>query len=165
MWILSLVPEQEKKDKRSVQRKEWKSKNQEKVKQRMKEFFERNPNYNKEWKSKNADHVKEYEKEYKATPRHPFNYYKRGAKVRGIDFRITFEEFLLFWNKPCHYCGDDIQTAGLDRIDNGVGYLLNNIVPCCTVCNFAKASRATEDFISHCKKVANHQGKKQLCER
>lgn len=36
---------------------------------------------------------------------------------------------------------------GLDRRDNAQGYTLENTVPCCKFCNFAKNVYSEEDFI------------------
>jgi len=40
----------------------------------------------------------------------------------------------------CYYCNHDLEETGigLDRIDNDKGYLENNVVPCCWICNKIK---------------------------
>ncbi len=42
-----------------------------------------------------------------------------------------------------------IELNGLDRIDNDKGYIEGNIVPCCTICNYAKHSLTYEEFITY----------------
>ena len=79
-----------------------------------------------------------------------------GAKKRNIYFNLTFEEFLTFWDKPCHYCGDKINGAGIDRVDNSVGYEISNCVSCCGTCNLMKRSMTVSDFFSHIQKIINH---------
>ena len=64
--------------------------------------------------------------------------YKKAAKQRDIEFNLTIEEFNIFWQKDCHYCGDPILTIGVDRVDSSEGYTLINCVPCCTICNKIK---------------------------
>lgn len=59
----------------------------------------------------------------------------------------------MFWQKPCHYCGEAIPTAGLDRVDNTKGYVLDNLVSCCTFCNAAKNTQTMDEFIVRCKKI------------
>jgi hypothetical protein len=81
--------------------------------------------------------------------------YKYGAKDRGIPFKISFEYFMTFWQKPCAYDGKPIETIGLDRIDNTKGYVKGNIVPCCFTCNKAKMDRSGKEYIAHCKRVAS----------
>lgn len=75
--------------------------------------------------------------------------YKCNAKVRNLSFNISLEEFSSFWQKSCYYCGDQIETIGLDRIDNNIGYELYNLRPCCTTCNVAKNDQTEEAFEKH----------------
>ncbi|MFA5048406.1 MAG: hypothetical protein WC516_05295 [Patescibacteria group bacterium] len=84
-----------------------------------------------------------------------FNTYKRVSKKRNKIFNITFEEFLSFWQKPCFYCGSEIETIGLDRIDNNKGYELENVVSCCKRCNTAKSNMTYKEFIELCKRIAS----------
>ena len=93
-------------------------------------------------------------KRNKNTPAYRYSTYKSGAKVREIEFNLSFEEFVSFWNSPCFYCGDSIEGIGLDRKDPKIGYQTDNIVPCCSQCNRAKTIQTTESFIEMCKKVA-----------
>ncbi len=61
----------------------------------------------------------------------------------------------------CNYCGDPPSCTmynrnksdfyiynGIDRVDNNVGYVLDNAVSCCKVCNRAKYNMAEEEFLS-----------------
>lgn len=64
-------------------------------------------------------------------PQQLFYRYKKGALKRGHAFDLTFEQFMSFWGLPCTYCGEDIDTIGLDRRDNDLGYSTQNIVTCC----------------------------------
>ena len=56
--------------------------------------------------------------------------YKLRASQRSLEFTLTEEDFQLILTRPCSYCG--IQTkVGLDRVDNDVGYVANNVVAAC----------------------------------
>jgi len=61
---------------------------------------------------------------------------------------------MYYWQLPCYYCGDNIETIGLDRLNNTKGYSLDNIVSCCTPCNMMKNNNTEDDFIARCKKIA-----------
>lgn len=47
-------------------------------------------------------------------------------------------------NQPCIYCGDT-NRIGCDRINNDVGHLKSNVVPCCYECNCARNRNFTFD--------------------
>lgn len=85
-----------------------------------------------------------------------FAQYKSGARKRGIAFNLTKEEFMSLWNKPCFYCGTEIATIGIDRIDSNLCYCIGNIVPCCSICNTMKLALPRNVFVTHCAKVAKH---------
>ena len=84
--------------------------------------------------------------------------YRYDAKKRSIPFFLTREEFLTFWQTNCHYCGDQLATIGIDRIDNGIGYTIDNCVSCCWECNRIKSSREIELLNMHMLKMLKHQG-------
>ena len=90
----------------------------------------------------------------KNKPWQRYSTYKSSANVRDIPFLLSFEEFNEYWNKPCYYCGDEIQGIGLDRIDSEGPYSIENIRPCCALCNKAKLVLSEEAFISMCLKIA-----------
>lgn len=97
--------------------------------------------------------------------------YIAGAKARALAFDVTFDQFKLLIVQPCYYCGREPQlryiranrlrkkeflTAnGLDRVDNKLGYLMLNIVPCCGICNRMKSNMASTDFLTHIKSIAS----------
>lgn len=83
-----------------------------------------------------------------------FRLYKKSAKERGYPFQISMEQFMLFWKKPCSYCGDEIETIGLDREDNSKGYSIDNIIPCCKHCNRMKSTMGKTEFIERIKKIS-----------
>ncbi len=84
-----------------------------------------------------------------------FNQFRRQAGDRGIEVRLTFEEFLGFTAQlECHYCGaevtwqphpgkGDLRRTNLDRKDNSRGYEQGNLVVCCWQCNDGKGARYT----------------------
>lgn len=92
-------------------------------------------------------------------------YYRKGAKNRGLDFNLTKNEFLSFLNKNCYYCNSEPRLAkfttsqknrrnreiiynGIDRLNNDIGYTLENCVTCCNICNAAKMDRTFDEFIA-----------------
>ena len=73
---------------------------------------------------------------------------------------LTYEEFITFTKTSgCHYCGSAVQWSeyniskkgngyNLDRKDNALGYLIENLVVCCPRCNKARSDLFTyEQFV------------------
>lgn len=105
--------------------------------------------------------------------------YKHGAKSRGLAWELTVEQFTELTKQPCYYCGvepayilrvrtegaGDYVYNGIDRLDNGKGYLPDNVVPCCKICNQAKSDRSYEEFINWITHIYNihKQKESELC--
>jgi len=96
----------------------------------------------------NKEAIAEREKAYYRTPKGKFADIKRVAKRRDINFSLPFDLYeSQLWGKPCHYCGCEIEATGLDRKDNGKGYEVGNVVPCCFDCNNKKKTKPYQVFI------------------
>ena len=141
---------------------EWRGKNKDKIKKISKTYYKQHKDKilknNKEWGENNKEKMREINKNYRKTLEECFRIYKRNAKVRGIEFNINLNEFKSFWQNPCNYCGTNIETIGLDRIDSSMGYFLDNIVSCCTICNKMKMTLPKDIFIEHCRKIVIFNG-------
>ena len=83
--------------------------------------------------------------------------YRGSAKKRGYDFNISQETMDSFFMSNCHYCNMIIPSIGLDRVENSIGYVISNIVPCCAVCNRMKRTESRDEFINKCRAIVkNH---------
>lgn len=95
--------------------------------------------------------------------------YKRKAENRNIAFELSKEEFKKFTQQKCHYCGiepknickserntGDFIYNGIDRINNKLGYEIENIVPCCKICNMLKKDLDYYIFIAHIKQIVTN---------
>lgn len=128
-------------------KREYYKNNQPKIRRQAKEFYK---NHKEEINAKNAKWRKESVKGQFMTCR-------RGAEIRNLDFLISLDEFEKTIRKPCNYCGTVEERRGIDRIDSNIGYLSNNIVPCCYPCNWMKNDLTVNEFLSHCQKIIDHQ--------
>lgn len=95
------------------------------------------------------------------TPHGKYRMYKDAATTRGIPFKVTEEQFLDLWQKPCYYCGVNISTIGVDRVDNTRGYELDNIQPCCTSCNKMKLDSSEKEFYNKLFRIIKHRNLKE----
>ena len=108
------------------------------------------------------------------TIEHVMRYSKSSAKKRRIEFHLTFEQVAAVIFLPCSYCGappctksqrqitarkygDPIEPySGMDRVDPSMGYIPENIVPCCWECNTAKLAKTHDGFVDYIRRVAAH---------
>jgi len=87
---------------------------------------------------------------------------KHGAKRYGRIWDLTNEQVRNLVSQPCFYCGAMPVQFGaasssrhngvflrnsLDRVDNTKGYTIDNVVPCCDICNGAKCKMPQSEFL------------------
>lgn len=95
--------------------------------------------------------------------------YKGSAKYTDKDFLLSREELYGLIESNCFYCGclpsntmvdtvsnEEIRYNGIDRLSSMRGYIKDNCVPCCFVCNRAKSQLSKTQFIDWIKRVYNH---------
>lgn len=98
-----------------------------------------------------------------------YSVYKTNARVRGIEFKLSFDDFVILAEQKCNYCGclpankinskelvGEWKYNGIDRIKNEQKYTKDNSVPCCKKCNFMKSNFSKIDFLTHIKKIVKH---------
>lgn len=102
-----------------------------------------------------------------------FDNYKRAAKRRKYEFNISFDFFSKLITSNCYYCGSSPNMSckygrgklatdyskfkynGIDRLNNDIGYIQNNCVPCCKICNNSKATLSLKEWKAWIKKIYN----------
>jgi len=98
--------------------------------------------------------------------------YKKSAKTRNLEFNLTLFQCLYLFKSRCYYCNDlpenvettyQIKYQGIDRIDNNKGYIQNNVIPCCSFCNYAKHYHSQDKFLEKIDKI--HKNVQRLAER
>ena len=146
------------KEKKKEYNRKYRQKNKEKAKEDAKEYYQKNKEKIMEQKrkyyQKNKEKIKEDKRNYhqknQQNSKYVYSCCKNGAKTRNLEFNLTFEQFMTFWQKPCHYCGSPTK-GGLDRMDNAKGYFMDNVVACCWRCNDMKNNMSYKEFINHSK--------------
>lgn len=97
--------------------------------------------------------------------------YSGRAKLKGIPFDLTMEQFKSLVFSNCHYCNQppsnsysrahkygqnvSITYNGIDRVVGSVGYTLENVVPCCIKCNISKNDHSLDEWKQWIKDVYN----------
>lgn len=92
--------------------------------------------------------------------------YRRHILYRSKDkilVEITLDQYIKLATSNCYYCGNppeknetfetrkytntkSIYINGVDRKDPNIGYVMNNCVPCCKSCNYAKHILTEKEF-------------------
>lgn len=102
----------------------------------------------------------------KSAPRGQTNFkitygqYKRRAKRKNLVFELSEDEFKSLNESNCYYCGRAPSNIcnypgtngahiynGIDRVDNEGGYTVDNVVPCCGTCNYAKKETTVDEVL------------------
>lgn len=84
--------------------------------------------------------------------------WKYGAQTRNIEIRLTDQQAIDLFLKPCFYCGQTTteKLNGIDRKDNERFYDQSNSVPCCSPCNMLKRDFKFEDFMSRLRTIVKN---------
>jgi hypothetical protein len=92
------------------------------------------------------------------------NSYQAGARNRGIEFDLTEEQTEVLFLGNCYYCGMPPSLNrfgyvynGIDRVDNARGYLIDNVVSCCPICNRAKKDMTKDEFIKWIDRLVSYR--------
>lgn len=99
-----------------------------------------------------------------------FGNYQRMAKKIQREFSLTIDDFKKITSSPCHYCGCEPKSVfktqteygwytynGIDRINNNIGYIIDNCVACCEIDNYGKHTTSYEDYIIHLNKMMKYR--------
>lgn len=122
----------------------------------------------RERRKNSPEQYKQYYKNRRINVKDLFNSYKLTAKNKNIEFNITLDLFMKLILDDCDYCGEecigDTENGlnGIDRVDNNIGYIEENVVSCCSICNMMKCNTNIDDFIKRVEHIAWYQFK-ELC--
>jgi hypothetical protein len=87
---------------------------------------------------------------------------QRNAYSRGLLFTLSESEYENLIIRPCYYCGFYSLTRfnGIDRIDNNKGYILENCISCCKMCNMIKYSQHPNEFLDKINIICDYTSNK-----
>ena len=89
--------------------------------------------------------------------------YKGRAREKGLEWKLTEEQFETLLSGNCHYCNEPpaprhrkigtLTCNGIDRKDNLLGYNSENVVSCCWSCNRIKRCIPYGPFIDFVNRI------------
>jgi len=104
--------------------------------------------------------------DYIGPKREIYRNYNRASNKRNYEFLLTEEQFFELIEQPCFYCGieksmvfyrQNYRYNGVDRVDNSIGYTINNTVSCCKNCNNSKSTLSQQEWFNWLKQVYTYQ--------
>lgn len=90
------------------------------------------------WRDRNGLRVKAVNRQYRQSKFGRFATYRHSAKRRGIEWALSFDQFLVLTGRLCNYCSgvsEGKPDVGIWRIDRTRGFEWDNCVPCCYSCS------------------------------
>jgi hypothetical protein len=103
-----------------------------------------------------------------------YGHYRASARKKNHVFNISKDQFREITKQNCYYCGSEPSALsgkdnvnggylynGMDRVNNSIGYEINNVVPCCKFCNSAKKEHSKEYFLNYINKIYLFQNNKK----
>ena len=98
-----------------------------------------------------------------------FYRYKMEAGKRGLKFLLTRKQFRELTKQNCFYCGvkphkttyrpnanGEYIYNGIDRVNNTKGYVVDNCVTCCSMCNNMKHAYTQQNFLAKIALIYSH---------
>lgn len=155
-----------------AKKRQWKKDNHDKVaeyclrhragmmEQKGEQYWVEKAEYVAEWRKQNPENVKITNSKRKASLDAKLSYYKYRASKSGIKWELMDEEAFEYFKGKCHFCGIEPGESnnGIDRLNNSIDYVSNNVVSCCEMCNMIKSGISESILIERSRAILAHIG-------
>jgi hypothetical protein len=160
----------EQKPERKAVKQQWNENNYEKValksmnyRQRQIEadvdqYLNKNAENAKQWRDNNPEKVAINNLNKINSVELQYGVYCRSARDKNLDFKLSLTDFTILTEQSCYYCGivQERGFNGIDRMNSEVGYVTDNCVSCCQMCNYMKASLSVDAFLGRVEHILTH---------
>ena len=121
-------------------------------------YLEDNAENMQNWRDANPEKVKEINEKTKNNIYKYYQVYKNSAELKQLVFEFTQEDYIKLVKTPCNYCGiiQEKGFNGIDRVDSTIGYIKDNCVSCCAMCNFMKGCLNKYIFIKRIEHILTY---------
>jgi hypothetical protein len=168
---LSRIAEQ--KPERKAVKQEWNENNYEKVvmkglnyRQRQIEadvdqYLNKNAENAKQWRDRNPEKVATNNLNKINSVELQYGVYTRSARDKNLEVKLSLTDFTVLTEQSCYYCGTIQERGfnGIDRLNSEVGYVTDNCVSCCQMCNYMKASLSVDAFLGRVEHILTYNGR------
>ena len=86
-----------------------------------------------------------------------YHAYKNRAENKSLAFDLSVQQFHDLCTKSrCYICHKSAKSInlGIDRVDNSMGYTIDNVEPCCSDCNYLKRDNAYDEFMNKLRDIS-----------
>ena len=103
------------------------------------------------------DSNEKHSKYFEVATHNTYNRFILDANTQNKNVEINEDRYNKITSLPCHYCLNTFEKGakGIDRINSSIGYIINNIKPCCKTCNMFKNDLSYDDFFNHLLNIYN----------
>lgn len=123
----------------------------------LEEYHKKNNETMQKYRENNKNKLNDYRNEYRQKTKSLYDELKIMTSDKNIEMSLTMDQFENLIQQICFYCGDIEKNAlwgdkttrinGIDRIDSEKGYIENNVVSCCSFCNYSKNTLSVSKFL------------------
>ena len=109
--------------------------------------------------AKRQDRERNYKEEYMKNLDAYYEGYRRNAVKRNYEYALDLAQFTILVSASCYYCNHHVpgEANGIDRVDNTCGYIIDNCVACCEMCNRLKLHYDLDFFLAKMYIIANNK--------
>ena len=91
--------------------------------------------------------------------------YRSRAEKKELEFAITNDNYKSIILQDCYLCGKkstNTNTNGIDRVDNTIGYTIENCKACCKECNHMKNNFGLEELLCKFERIQDNWKVREL---
>jgi hypothetical protein len=91
--------------------------------------------------------------------------YRSRAEKKELEFAITHDDYKSIILQDCYLCGKqstETNINGVDRVDNDIGYNMENCKACCKECNHMKNNFNLDTLLTKIERINDNWNSKEL---
>lgn len=125
------------------------------------QYLNKNAENARQWRDRNPEKVATNNLNKINSVELQYGVYTRSARDKNLEFKLTLSDFTVLTEQPCYYCGTVQERGfnGIDRQNSEIGYITDNCVSCCQMCNYMKASLSVDAFLGRVEHILTHNGR------
>jgi hypothetical protein len=125
------------------------------------EYLKDNAEHAQNWRNNNPDKQMEFNETRRNSYESQYKVYERSAGLKNLEFSISFDEYKEIVKIPCNYCGiiqnrGTEEFNGVDRKNSAIGYVKDNCVSSCQMCNYMKNTVSVNVFINRVEHILSY---------